>query len=264
MSGVERRRLNRGATYNRFCIFLSTWCASFLHTCRISVLEQGRLCAHAQTATMAKFTFTHRPRSLAGTVRPPPPVDASLSGAAEISSSGDVSRPDHPESSGAAAAPAVVAKVRSFVGSPEEVNTARVTWDLWNEDPSVKLGVMVAGNSGRPGGAIYDHWEPALWKRLRSVHPGHTTQEECLVASWLVAAVGAAPHQLPRGSAEQEQALMHMDNVFKSQLWGKWGMVIQDLDVWDARKKAVMGDEWKKKSEPSEWPEDLRKQWYFF
>ena len=39
------------------------------------------------------------------------------------------------------------------------------------------IGVMIAGNSGRPGGGIYNDWQgPSPQQRLQGVHPGHRTQ----------------------------------------------------------------------------------------
>ena len=60
----------------------------------------------------------------------------------------------------------------------------------------LSIGVMIAGNSGRPGGAIYKPWFASPQQRLQGVHPGHRTQEEGIVAAWLVGSERRAPHQL--------------------------------------------------------------------
>ena len=66
----------------------------------------------------------------------------------------------------------------------------------------LSIGVMIAGNSGRPGGAIYKPWFASPEQRLQGVHPGHRTQEENVVAAWLVGSERTAPQQL---SAERGQ-----------------------------------------------------------
>ena len=66
----------------------------------------------------------------------------------------------------------------------------------------LNIGVMIAGNSGRPGGAIYKPWFASPAQRLHGVHPGHHTQEESILAAWLVGSERTAPQQL---SAEWEQ-----------------------------------------------------------
>ena len=69
----------------------------------------------------------------------------------------------------------------------------------------LSIGVMIAGNSGRPGGAIYKHWFASPEQRLaEGVHPGHRTQEESVLAAWLVGSERTAPHQL---LAEMDQLL---------------------------------------------------------
>ena len=47
----------------------------------------------------------------------------------------------------------------------------------------LSIGVMIAGNSGRPGGAIYKPWFASPEQRLQGVHPGHRTQEESIPGS---------------------------------------------------------------------------------
>ena len=55
---------------------------------------------------------------------------------------------------------------------------------LYSKRPAGKdlsIGVMVAGNSGRPGGGIYNPWFSSPQQRLQGVHPGHRTQEESIL-----------------------------------------------------------------------------------
>ena len=61
----------------------------------------------------------------------------------------------------------------------------------------LSIGVMIAGNSGRPGGAIYKPWFASPEQRLaEGVHPGHRGQEESVLAAWLVGSERISPHQM--------------------------------------------------------------------
>ena len=70
---------------------------------------------------------------------------------------------------------------------------ATVGWELHHQDPRLKIGLMVAANSGRPAGAC------GLRGRLdgRKLHPGHRTQEEDIVSSW----IGTEARLAPRGAS---------------------------------------------------------------
>ena len=99
-----------------------------------------------------------------------------------------------------------------------------------------KVGIMVAGNSGRPGGAVglpggrVDH---------AAVHAGHTTQEEDVVACWLVAQAGTDHDQ--------------QDVVFQCSIDRMWGMrdpesdrldTIQGVNYVDASRASQYADAW--------------------
>ena len=72
---------------------------------------------------------------------------------------------------------------------------------------AMRIGAMIAGNSGRPGGAIRGlDGRP----RLGSVHGGHKTQEEDMVSNWLLTTAGKVKHC--------------MDITF-SQIANVWGMI---------------------------------------
>jgi len=60
-----------------------------------------------------------------------------------------------------------------------EGGATSVAWTLWNHQPSLRVGLMIAGNSGRPGGGC------GLRGAVDKVHPHHTTQEEDVVSNWL-------------------------------------------------------------------------------
>ena len=67
----------------------------------------------------------------------------------------------------------------------------------------LSIGVMIAGNSGRPGGAIYKHLLASPEQRLQGVHPGYRTQEENLISAWLVGSERSAPQQLSSQALKQ-------------------------------------------------------------
>ena len=86
-----------------------------------------------------------------------------------------------------------------FREGPMDLASSTQVAYLYSERPGGKdlsIGVMVAGNSGRPGGAIYKPWFASPEQRLHAVRPGHRTQEESIMAAWLVGSERIAPHQL--------------------------------------------------------------------
>ena len=71
-----------------------------------------------------------------------------------------------------------------------------VGYRLWLEDPGARVGTMVAGNSGRPGGACGQ-----ADGTVRHLHAGHSTQEEDVLSNWLLTAAGNAHHEEEGGAA---------------------------------------------------------------
>ena len=105
-----------------------------------------------------------------------------------------------------------------FRSGPMDLASSTQVAYLYSERPGGKdlsIGVMVAGNGGRPGGAIYKPWFASPQKRLEGVHPGHRTQEENVVAAWLVGAERTAPQQMSseRGQLRRE-TFVNMDARF--------------------------------------------------
>lgn len=84
--------------------------------------------------------------------------------------------------------------------------TANVAFDYQKTHPTNKLGIMIAGNSGRPGGDI-----GKADGTVQKVHHNHRTQEEDLVSSWLM---GEA------GTNTQKQ-----NKLYKDHLWNRWGLM---------------------------------------
>ena len=71
-----------------------------------------------------------------------------------------------------------------------------------------RIGLQVAANSGRPGGAC-GHWDG----NVRCIHGRHRTQEEDVVSNWLVSECG-------RGSQPK-----HWSALFRSTIYNRWGLV---------------------------------------
>jgi len=74
---------------------------------------------------------------------------------------------------------------------------------------SAHLGLMVAGNSGRPGGACgYFGEAPG---QVRQIHAHHTTQEEDVFSNWMLSEAGCDHDAHER--------------LYASTVKGRWGMV---------------------------------------
>ena len=82
-------------------------------------------------------------------------------------------------------------------GGLDLAGCTQVAYREWTASGQVsRIGVMIAGNSGRPGGSIYKPWFSSPQQRLQGVHPGHRAKEESVVAAWLVGSERTAPHQM--------------------------------------------------------------------
>ena len=136
----------------------------------------------------------------------------------------------------------------------------QVAYREWTASGQVsRIGVMIAGNSGRPGGSIYKPWFSSPQQRLQGVHPGHRTQEESILSAWLVGSERIAPHissaenviQFPRQTYE------HMEDRFLRCLHRKWGMVENDVKAF----KGFIDEDGRPITDPSRWPDDVRQRW---
>ena len=73
-----------------------------------------------------------------------------------------------------------------------------------------KVGIMVAGNSGRPAGSVGRDDDVVCGK----VHEGHKTQEESVVSSWMLGECGSA-----------QTNCAEMGALFRRTIAARWGMV---------------------------------------
>ena len=118
---------------------------------------------------------------------------------------------------------------------------------------------MIAGNSGRPGGSIYKPWFSSPQQRLQGVHPGHRTQEESILSSWLVGSERTAPHisLAENGIQFPRQTYENMEDRFLRCLHRKWGMVENDVKAF----KGFIDEDGRPITDPSRWPDDVRQRW---
>ena len=84
-------------------------------------------------------------------------------------------------------------------------------YHVHQEHPDRAIGIVIAGNSGRPGGAC------GLRGGIQKVHVRHQTQEEDIVSSWMLAEAG--------------ENSMDQDALFNSTINEMWGLV--DIDSSD-------------------------------
>ena len=105
---------------------------------------------------------------------------------------------------------------------------------IHTEHPGLKIGTIVAGNSGRPGGAcgLSRRIERTVggevdvsWRgQAQSLHPRHTTQEEDVVSNWFLTSAHDA------GVSESDEVLRHGTDLYRDRLHKRWGMDVPDRD----------------------------------
>ena len=148
-----------------------------------------------------------------------------------------------------------------FVSGPMDIaGSTQVAYNVRRgHGLDLSIGVMIAGNSGRPGGAIYKPWFASPEQRLQAVHPGHRTQEESIMAAWLVGSERIAPHQL-RSECDQLRrwAYENMEKRFLRCLHSQWGMVENHVNAFEGfidRAGEPIN------VPPPRWPHDVRQRW---
>lgn len=92
---------------------------------------------------------------------------------------------------------------------------------LPRQDPERRIGLLVAGNSGLPGGMVCK----STTLLPEHVHAGFRTQEEDAMANWLCAECGVNPLLAPP-TPDQLQQMEGLTKVIR----GEWGM-IQDGSI---------------------------------
>ena len=148
-----------------------------------------------------------------------------------------------------------------FRGGPMDLAGSTQVAYLYSERPGGKdlsIGVMVAGNSGRPGGAIYKPWFASPEQRLHAVRPGHRTQEESIMAAWLVGSERTAPQQLrPECDHLRRWAYENMEKRFLRCLHSQWGMVENHVNAFEG----FIDRAGEPIAPPPEWPHGVRQRW---
>ena len=158
--------------------------------------------------------------------------------------------------------PPVLLRTRHAVGAAPlrvsvRVNAGGLTsvgCELQAADPALRIGTMVAGNSGRPGGACGCLEQTPGGRGLRVIasklHCHHKTQEEDVVSNWLLT---HAFNSLIVGDAD---TAAHCSNVFRTSLHepkAAWGLkeprgtscdTIQGVDYTTASDPALYADAW--------------------
>jgi hypothetical protein len=115
-----------------------------------------------------------------------------------------------------------------------------------SEMPSRRIGTMVAGNSGRPGGAC--GFQDGS---IRGLHAGHSTQEEDVIANWIISACHNHGQPLTEHHYDGGHALA--DEIYRTTICGQWGMLnptgtdaltVQGVDYTRARHGFWYADAW--------------------
>jgi hypothetical protein len=127
--------------------------------------------------------------------------------------------PQHPE--GATSAP-------TMVFSTEQIKSQNLVVDLVHREihPAASIGIVIAGNSGLPGGATCPivRGGVAPWALdPAKVHPEHRTQEESVVSNWI-------RHQIePLGETNPaEKPGEKMRKLVVATIGGEWGLKSAD------------------------------------
>ena len=84
---------------------------------------------------------------------------------------------------------------------------------LYKESNPPKIGTIIAGNSGRPGGACGN-----FNGTLVNIKPTHSTQEEDIISNWIMT------YMYNNSSIPEEKKKDCGDNLFKNTIYKKWGL----------------------------------------
>jgi len=112
--------------------------------------------------------------------------------------------------------PAINALVAKATAQPcsveiivEEAGTTNIAHNIHLDDPNLRIGVMIAGNSGRPGGAcgLFDGNDKC---GVHKVREGHKTQEEDILSNWFM--------------TTKNNAHVGYEELYAATICGQWGM----------------------------------------
>jgi hypothetical protein len=84
---------------------------------------------------------------------------------------------------------------------------------LYKESNPPKIGTIIAGNSGRPGGGCGN-----FDGTLVNIKPTHRTQEEDIISNWIMT------YMYNNSSIPEEKKKDCVDNLFKNTIYKKWGL----------------------------------------
>lgn len=117
-------------------------------------------------------------------------------------------------------------------------------------DATLRIGTMIAANSGKPGGGYSAVVRDARGNAIgvvRELHARHTTQEEDVVSDWLLT---NAQNARVTGAAD---TAAHCNSVYRASIYEKWGMTdpegtshltIQGVDYTTTRNPLLYADAW--------------------
>ena len=77
-----------------------------------------------------------------------------------------------------------------------------------------KIGTIIAGNSGRPGGAC-GNFDGTLDK----IHPNHRTQEEDIISNWFMT------YMYNKNITEEEAKIYYGNKLFEYTIFNRWGLL---------------------------------------
>ena len=85
---------------------------------------------------------------------------------------------------------------------------------LYKESNPPKIGTIIAGNSGRPGGAC-GNFDGTLDK----IHPNHRTQEEDIISNWFMT------YMYNKNITEEEAKIYYGNKLFEYTIFNRWGLL---------------------------------------
>jgi hypothetical protein len=77
-----------------------------------------------------------------------------------------------------------------------------------------KIGTIIAGNSGRPGGACGN-----FDGTLVNIHPNHRTQEEDIISNWFMT------YMYNKNITEEEAKIYYGNKLFEYTIFNRWGLL---------------------------------------